>query len=433
MSFLRQIFGGKGKATAGNGGALLRLRSQLVGSPLAIEPSRVEVFLASLANAQHPDVKTEVVTEDAGRLTAASSMPMVAIVPVRGVLIQRSMGELLDWWFGVVGYDTIRAHLEDALADESVREIVLDIDSPGGMVSGLQALADFIAAARNVKPITAVVDEQAMSAAYWLASSCTRIVAPETAQVGSIGVISTHTDWSAWNERVGLKITHIFAGARKADFSPDLQLAPEAIADQQAKVDALYGMFVGAVSARRGIGEDAVRGTEARVYLAREALAIGLIDEIATAEAAKAAALERATKPVEPEEAPIEEQPAEDPPSVPEEAPTDSEPVPVDEPEPEAVSAPPTVQAQIAAAVAGERSRIAAIGNVCAAFGVPDLAVKLVSSGASVEAARIQASHFAALQGPVIHADVDPMADAGPSASALLLAAVKRRNERKSR
>ncbi len=112
----------------------------------------------------------------------------VAVVPISGVLVH---GDAYSWW-GQTSYGSIRASLEQAATDAEVRAIVLHVDSPGGEVSGCFDLADRIFAMRDVKPIAALVDEYACSAAYALASSAEQILAPRTAVIGSIGVITMH-------------------------------------------------------------------------------------------------------------------------------------------------------------------------------------------------------------------------------------------------
>ena len=118
----------------------------------------------------------------------------VAIIPVEGTLVAK-LGMLCPY-SGMTGYDGIRVNFLTALADDAVRAIVLDIDSPGGECSGLFDLVDTIVAGRGVKPIRAILTEVAFSAAYAIASAADRISVPRTGGVGSIGVVCMHVDWS---------------------------------------------------------------------------------------------------------------------------------------------------------------------------------------------------------------------------------------------
>ena len=111
--------------------------------------------------------------------------------------------------------DLTRA-IRAAADDPSVREVVLNIDSPGGDVLAVDAPTAAIAYARDRKRVTATTQGLMASTAYWLASQADRIVASPNAQVGSIGVIYTHQGWSARWEREGVKVTHLRSGPKTA-------------------------------------------------------------------------------------------------------------------------------------------------------------------------------------------------------------------------
>lgn len=204
----------------------------------------------------------------------------VALLEVEGTLVNR-LGSMTPWC-GMTGYDGLRTQLLAALADTNVKAIALCIESPGGEVAGCFDLADLIAEARKVKPVWALVDGMACSAAYALAASCSRITASEVGLVGSIGVIVAHADFSGALEQAGIKVTLIHGGEHKADGNP-YQPLPEAVRkDLQAEIDTVYGMFVDRVARYRSIDANAVRATQARVYLAADAVRLGLADAIAS-------------------------------------------------------------------------------------------------------------------------------------------------------
>nr|WP_255773278.1 S49 family peptidase [Halorhodospira sp. 9622] len=144
-------------------------------------------------------------------------------------------------------------------------------------------LAERIAARRGEKPMTAVANESAFSAAYAIASAADEIVVPRTAGVGSIGVIATHVDRSGENEMQGRVVTHVYAGARKADLSPHRPLSEEALSWLQATIESHYEIFVALVAANRGISEQAVRQTEAGVFFGPDAVTAGLADRVGPA------------------------------------------------------------------------------------------------------------------------------------------------------
>ena len=145
---------------------------------------------------------------------------------------------------GLLSYAEIGASLQAALADRSVQGILLDLDSPGGETGGCFELARQVRAASLVKPVWALANDSAFSAAYAIGCAAERLVLSETGGVGSIGVIALHVDQSAKDAQDGYRYTAISAGARKNDFSPHDSLSLEATAALQAEVDRLYGLFV---------------------------------------------------------------------------------------------------------------------------------------------------------------------------------------------
>jgi signal peptide peptidase SppA len=166
--------------------------------------------------------------------------------------------------------------------DSSIRAVALDVHSYGGEVYGCFDLADKIHAfkAKYGKPVWAIVDECAYSAAYCLVSQADRIIVPRTGGVGSVGVVMMHTDLSAALELEGVKITFIHAGAHKVDGNP-FEPLPEAVrAEWQAEIMSAYKLFTGIVARGRKMDVAAVEKTEARCYSADEAKAIGFVDDI---------------------------------------------------------------------------------------------------------------------------------------------------------
>lgn len=180
-----------------------------------------------------------------------------------------------------------------ALADDpAISAIILDIDSPGGMVTGTAEAGDAIYAAGKRKKVVALVNPLCASAAYWLASQASEIVAIKSADVGSIGVFMAHTDCSKFNEMQGLKVTYIYAGEYKVEGNSDEPLSDEAKAYYQSEVDSIYDAFLKAVArGRKTTVQDVFDNFgQGRTMSAKAALAAGMIDAVATpAEAIKIA------------------------------------------------------------------------------------------------------------------------------------------------
>lgn len=261
---------------------LPHLASRLFGTPLLVQRAKLDVILAAIGRRLDIQTPTVELAVPPPRSTPLS-MPGIAVIPIHGTLVKRTLG--LEAASGLTSYQDIGAMLDAALADPSVTGILLDIDSPGGEASGSFELARRVREAAAVKPVWAVADDAAFSAAYAIASAAERLVVTETGGVGSIGVIALHIDQSVKDANEGYRYTAITAGRHKNDFSPHEPLTDTAKAELQSEVDRLYDLFVGFVAAMRGLPETAVRATEAALYFGPNAVASGLADAVGTLEA----------------------------------------------------------------------------------------------------------------------------------------------------
>lgn len=196
------------------------------------------------------------------------------VVPILGVLGQSE-------WYVDSHYSDIRRDIARAVADPSVRNIVLAIDSPGGSVMGLPETADAIAAANRRKPVTALVTGIAASAAYWLASQASTIRLTPSGEVGSVGVLDIHADVSKALESAGVKVTAVHAGEHKVEKAPFVPLSEGARANMQRNVDAWYGDFLSAIRRGRGVRVSQTSNYGGgRMLNAKDALREGLVDFI---------------------------------------------------------------------------------------------------------------------------------------------------------
>lgn len=203
-----------------------------------------------------------------------------AIITIVGELVNR--GAWVGASSGVVSYEGVKHQVGAAAKDPQVTAILLDIESPGGEAVGAFEVADVVRKARDVKPVIAVVNGLAASAAYAIASGSTRIITPPTGIAGSIGVVMMHLDMSEYLATEGLRPTLVFAGDHKVDGNPFEPLPEDVRADFQREIDAFYGLFVQTVAAGRGrrMPEKAVRDTQARTYMGAEAVSVGLADAV---------------------------------------------------------------------------------------------------------------------------------------------------------
>lgn len=259
---------------------LPHLAARLFGVPLAIHRPKLDVILAVLG----PRVGLADLAAAPGytpptRATSGSP-PGVAVIPIHGTLVRRTVG--LEAESGLTSYTGLAAQLDAAIGNPAVSAILLDIDSPGGESGGVFDLADRIRAASQIKPVWAVANDMAFSAAYALASAASRVFVSRTGGVGSIGVIAMHVDQSEKDAQDGVHYTAVFEGDRKNDLNPHEPISSEAHAFLKAEVNRIYGLFVETVARHRGIEASAVRDTEAGLFFGQAAVAMGLADAIGT-------------------------------------------------------------------------------------------------------------------------------------------------------
>ena len=257
---------------------LPHLAARLFGVPLAIHRPKLDVILSVLgARIGLADLAAPVGYTPAARALGPPS-GKVAVIPIHGTLVRRTSG--IEAESGLASYTGIAAQLDAALASPEIAAILLDIDSPGGESGGVFDLADRIRAASEVKPVWAVANDMAFSAAYALASAATRLFVARTGGVGSIGVIAMHVDQSVKDAHDGVRYTAVFAGERKNDLNPHEPISNEAHAVLKAEVDRIYDLFVETVARHRGLDADAVRATEAGLFFGPDAVATGLADAV---------------------------------------------------------------------------------------------------------------------------------------------------------
>ena len=276
------------------------LASRVFGTPLLIHPRKLEVIL-SVVGSRMGMVVPETSAQQLSQLGAMTppervmrrdfQVPNIAVISILGTLVRRTGA--MDAASGLTSYASISAQIDAAINDPNVDAVLLDIDSPGGEAGGAFDLADEIVSARSTKPIWAVANDDAFSAAYAIACSAERIYLTRTGGVGSIGVIALHVDQTQRDALDGYRYTAIYAGDRKNDLSPHLPLSNEASTALQTEVDRLYEMFVSTVATNRGLDAQAVRDTQAGLFYAGDAIEAGFADAIGTADdALRALAME---------------------------------------------------------------------------------------------------------------------------------------------
>lgn len=261
-----------------------RLIQLATSSPWAILPEKLHAIGELLADRA---VGIAATTDQIGaalsqqRTDARPQPGAVAMLPIMGTIIPRA--SLFSEFSGGTSAEYIRQFVTDAAASPQVASILLQIDSPGGNVQGIQEAAAAIREAARRKPVYAIADGTAASAAYWLGSQATEFVASPSSIVGSIGVLSVHQDITGRLEQQGVGVEFITAGKYKAEGALG-PLSEEARAHGQSLVDGIYAQMVSDIAAGRGVAPSTIEAQygQGRVYLAPEALRRGMVDGIET-------------------------------------------------------------------------------------------------------------------------------------------------------
>ena len=200
----------------------------------------------------------------------------VAIVPVVGTLVKNNTLFSCDTTYGGV-----RQAVTAAEKAKGIDAIILDADTPGGTVAGVQETGDFLAKVNQRKPLYGWVDDQASSGGYWLLSQARMIGAHAAADAGSIGILSMHYDRSGRDQNMGIKRTILAIGDMKAAGNDTGPLTAEERAYLMARLSSTYDLFIGAVNrGRPQLSSEKIREMQSRVYKAGQAKEIGLIDHV---------------------------------------------------------------------------------------------------------------------------------------------------------
>jgi signal peptide peptidase SppA len=252
--------------------------------PLALLPGETEKILRALELRAETAPQSLVIESENRAYPPYELTKGIAVIPINGILVHEE--EWFSPFIGEMGYDRIRAVFDHALADPEAKAIALHVNSPGGILAGCFDLAERIFEARGEKPICAILDECAYSAAYALACAAEAVTVPRTGGTGSIGVVAMHVDITKALDELGIAVTTFQYGARKTDAYPTTPMTEEARVRFQAEIDTLGEMFVDLVARNRGIAASKVRATEAGCFLGAAGAAEDLADEVLSADEA---------------------------------------------------------------------------------------------------------------------------------------------------
>ena len=235
----------------------------------------------------------------------------LAIIPITGLIDSLSISDSNPvGWFDFVTYGySIKETLADLAEDETIKGVLLLMNTPGGTINGSIAIADGVKAYQEAtnQPVFAYVQAISASGGMWSMAGADRIIADEGSLVGSIGVIlgslmyyddPIAVDEGVWfggvETRGGIQSTTLAAGEGKDFGNPYRKASDAELAAYQANLEDLYDLFRAHVSEERGLSDAQVRALGAMVYSPRRAQEFGLVDEVADFDAALAALAEQA-------------------------------------------------------------------------------------------------------------------------------------------
>jgi signal peptide peptidase SppA len=257
--------------------------------PWAILPSALaqiaEVVELRAAGVHFSKEEIAARVEAAARPSIVAENPgSIAVLPIFGIIAQRM--DMFTEMSGGTSLESFSNSFRQAVADPNVSAILLNLDSPGGSVSLLEETGNLIFSARGSKPIIAVANTLAASAAYWLACQADEIYVSPSGEVGSVGVITMHEDGSKADEMEGYAYTYITApeNGYKAEGNPHEPLGDDARAYVQGRVNEVYDSFVAAVARGRGVKASVVRNDfgKGRTVGAKAAISLGMADKVGT-------------------------------------------------------------------------------------------------------------------------------------------------------
>jgi len=258
------------------------------GTEWAILPAKLEQISELLElRAQGVTFTPDQIKERVGMFDTPTNRTQgqIAVLNLFGTISQRM--NAMSQFSGGTSTEMFASAFQDAVNDPNVSAIVINIDSPGGSVPGVPELANMIYQARDKKRIVSVVNPMMASAALWIGTAASEVVAiPSASDIGSIGVLTIHTDQTKADADAGLTRTIIKSNQFKAEGNPYEPLSDSAKEFIKQRIMKIDEEFITAVAKYRNVTNSKVEADfgNGRTLRAKEALQVGLIDRIATLE-----------------------------------------------------------------------------------------------------------------------------------------------------
>lgn len=263
---------------------ITRLKAKLLNTPHLIDEQSFNAILSYINDRNATGILAERDDDDEDKYERSRFLyndeSRTAILYIEGPLTAKSTG--MEMFCGGTSYEGLKEDFADAV-ELGAKTVVFMTDSGGGEASTMMDTANYLrkmADDNNVKIISYVDGGMAASAAYGIICVSDEIVAQADSDIGSIGVLVRLMNDSKRVEQEGYERTFITAGSEKQPFAEDGSFRKEFLEDIQYKVDKLYESFTSHVATHRGMSVEAVKATEARTYLADDAMRIGLVDKV---------------------------------------------------------------------------------------------------------------------------------------------------------
>lgn len=206
----------------------------------------------------------------------------IAVLPMHGAISQRA--SIWQDIFGGTSTEQFGAAFVRAINDDRIGAVVINQDSAGGTTAGVEELGDLIHQGSKIKTVVALANSESASAAYWLGSQATTMIAAPGSEVGSVGVYRMHVDESQAMEQVGVKVRFLSVPEYKTEGNPYEPMSADAIAHHMEQVSQTYDIFTKAVARGRGITAAKVKADfgKGRSFHAAQAASLGMVDRVAT-------------------------------------------------------------------------------------------------------------------------------------------------------
>lgn len=250
--------------------------SNLLSSPWAIKQSYLNTIITDIFRNKNIENSGELII-DYKEDIVYEIINNKAVINVKGMFYNKLMIHPC-WGYVICNLEnTILA----AIDNYSVEEVILKIESPGGITYGVSEIHNLIKKLKTIKPINAYVNGLACSALYWIPSACSKIYAYEQSCIGSIGVYMLHADFSSFMKDMGVSIEFIQAGKYKTIGNMYEPLSTEGRKYLQKDVDETYNDFTASVASARSLNLEEIEiWADGKDFETKEALKLGLIDEI---------------------------------------------------------------------------------------------------------------------------------------------------------